>query len=278
MSLSATAFVLSFAGAACGAVTGSFLNVAIHRLPRLIDAADAADRHISVSGYICALSWPPSHCAACGHRLLWRDNIPILSYIALRGRCRACHEPYGIRYLAVEVLAALAFGYCAIAFGLTAEALLSGLFLAVLVALSIIDFEEQLLPDALLAPLFLLGLLFHGFYGGGLLSALMGAAAGFGVLWLIRASYRLYAGVEGMGYGDVKLAGALGAWLGVTAVPAVLGLGFAAGVAVMLPFALIGKAGRRIAIPFGPFLAFAGACVFLIPGLAGAALRLFAPV
>lgn len=266
--------VLSFVGACFGAVAGSFLNVVIHRVPRLIDSHDG---HVSAAEYISGLAWPPSHCPGCHHRLGWRDNVPILSYFALRGRCRFCHQPYGPRYLVVEILAAAAFAYCMATLGLTPKGFLGALFLAGLMALTIIDIEEQLLPDALLAPLFCLGIAFHSLYGGGIADALLGAAAGYGVLWLIRESYRLYAGVEGMGYGDVKFASVIGAWLGAAAIPAVFAIAFTGGVALMLPFALSGRIATRMAIPFGPFLAFGGSCAFVVPSLAGVAASLFVP-
>ena len=186
--LIATAF-LSLVGACFGAIAGSFLNVVIHRVPRLIDSHDGP---VSVSQYVAGLSWPGSHCAQCSHPLSWRDNIPVLSYLLLRGHCRFCGESYGRRYLIVEILAALAFAYCLATLGLTAKAFLAALFLAALIALTIIDIEDQLLPDIVLAPLFALGLAFQAIYGSGIAGAAIGAAAGYASLWLIREGYRLY--------------------------------------------------------------------------------------
>jgi leader peptidase (prepilin peptidase)/N-methyltransferase len=260
-----TPLFVAFVGACFGAVAGSFLNVVIHRIPRLIDAGEGG---VTLGRYVSGLAWPPSHCPCCEHRLDLRDNIPILSYAVLRGRCRFCHERYGMRYLAVEALAAIVFGACFVVFGATAEAFLSASIIAGLAALCIIDMEEQLLPDALLAPLFCMGLSFHALYSGGLADAVMGAAAGYGVLWLIRQAYRLYAGIEGMGGGDLKLAAALGAWLGLAAMPAMLFIAFAAGVALTLPMALSGRVEGRTPVPFGPFLVLGGLCVFVLPGLA----------
>lgn len=265
----------SAAGASLGAVAGSFLNVVIHRVPRLIDSHEGA---VSVSEYVSGLAWPPSHCPGCSHRLAWRDNVPILSYFMLGGRCRFCRQAYGPRYLVVEIAAAAAFAFCTATLGFSANAFLSALFLGGLIALTAIDIEEQLLPDVLLAPLFCLGLAFHGLYGAGIPDALWGAAAGYGVLRLIGESYRLYSGVDGMGYGDVKFAGVIGAWLGLAAMPVVFAIAFTSGVALMLPFALSGRLASRTAIPFGPFLAFGGFCAFAMPGLAAAMIRLFVPV
>ena len=257
--------LLSLVGACFGAIAGSFLNVVIHRVPRLIDSHDGP---VSVRQYVAGLSWPGSHCAQCSHPLQWRDNIPLLSYLLLRGHCRFCGESYGRRYLLVEMLAAVAFAYCLATLGLTAKAFLAALFLAALIALTIIDIEEQLLPDIVLAPLFALGLAFQAIYGSGIAAAATGAAAGYASLWLIREAYRLYSGSEGMGYGDVKFAGALGAWLGISVMPALFAVAFVSGLAVSVPLLLIGRVGRQAAIPFGPFLAFAGGILFLVPSAA----------
>jgi leader peptidase (prepilin peptidase)/N-methyltransferase len=265
----------SATGAAFGAIAGSFLNVVIHRVPRLIDSHDGP---IPVMAYVSGLAWPPSHCPGCNHPLAWRDNVPILSYFALGGCCRFCRQSYGWRYLAVELAGAAAFAYCVAILGFSAQGFLAALFLGGLIALIAIDIEEHLLPDAVLAPLFCLGLAFQGLYGGGLLDAGLGAAAGYGVLRLIAESYRLYSGTDGMGYGDVKFAGAIGTWIGVAAMPAMFAIAFISGVAVTLPLALSGRLASRAAIPFGPFLAFGGFCAFAIPGLPPAMMRLFLPV
>lgn len=270
--LLSTAF-LSIVGAVFGAIAGSFLNVVIHRVPQLIDAQDG---NVSARQYLAGLAWPASHCAQCSHPLAWRDNVPLLSYLVLRGRCRFCREIYGARYLIVEILTALTFACCLASLGLTGKAFLAAMFLAGLIALTVIDIEEQLLPDVVLAPLFFLGLMFQALYGSGILTAALGAAAGYGALWLIRESYRLYAGIEGMGYGDVKFAGVLGAWLGLSALPVMFMIAFASGVAVSLPLLLTGRAGKQTALPFGPFLAFAGALAFVTPTVTPLLLNLFA--
>src|SRR4051812_20310709 len=142
--------ILFVIGACFGAVAGSFLNVVVHRIPRLIDAHDG---EVSVLQYLTGLAWPASHCPHCSHTLAWRDNVPVFSYLLLRGQCRFCHKSYGRRYLIVELLAALAFAYCVATLGLTTKAFLSAYLLTGLVALAIIDIEEQLLPDIVLAPL-----------------------------------------------------------------------------------------------------------------------------
>ena len=266
-------FSLAALGALCGAIAGSFLNVVIHRTPLLIEYGE---RSVSPLQYLRGLSWPASHCPCCKAQLRWYDNIPILSYIVLRGRCRACAAPYGARYLVVESLSALAVASCVLQFGATATAVFSSIFVLGLLALTFIDLEEQLLPDAIVFPLLLLGIVFNGIYRDALMDASSGALVGFSVLWLIRASYQAYAGIEGLGYGDLKLAAMIGAWLGLAAVPAVLFMAFAIGVVLMAPMLLAGNIDQRTAVPFGPFLAVSAASVLVLPRLAGLPFNLFA--
>jgi leader peptidase (prepilin peptidase)/N-methyltransferase len=195
----------------------------------------------------------------------------------LHGRCRFCRTSYGVHYLIVELLTAAAFAYCAFVFGLTPKAFLGATTIAGLIALCVIDIEEQLLPDAILVPLFCLGFAFHALYAGGVIDAALGAIAGYAALWLIRTSYRCYSGIEGMGYGDVKLAAVLGAWLGMEAIPVVLFIAFAGGVTLMLPLTLLGRIDKGAPIPFGPFLALGGLCGFLVPHLGAIGTRIFFP-
>ena len=271
----ASVLLSSFLGGCLGAVAGSFLNVVIHRVPRLIEAGG---ERISLTAYVSGLAWPASHCPSCERHLNRRDNIPILSYVMLHGRCRFCRTSYGAHYLMVELFTAAAFAYCAFMFGLTPKAFLGATTIAGLIALCVIDIEEQLLPDAILAPLFCLSFAYHVLYAGGTFDAALGAVMGYGVLWLIRVSYQYYRGTEGLGYGDVKLAAAIGAWVGMEAIPVVLFIAFAAGVMAMLPLALLGRIGKGAPIPFGPFLAFGGLCGFLVPNLGAIGTRIFFPV
>jgi prepilin signal peptidase PulO-like enzyme (type II secretory pathway) len=189
--LASTAF-LSLIGACFGAIAGSFLSVVVYRVPRLIEAHDG---DVSLGQYLHGLAWPGSHCPHCSHPLAWRDNVPILSYVVLGGRCRFCRESYGPRYLIVELLAALVFAYCVATLGLTTKAFLAAYLLAGLVALAIIDIEQQA-PSRhhTRAAFFASGLLFRVCTGSGVAEAALGAGAGYGALWLIRESYRLYAG------------------------------------------------------------------------------------
>jgi len=266
--------LLGSMGALAGAIAGSFLNVVIHRVPKLIDASEEG---LTPLALLKGLSWPSSHCPACGHALRVRDNIPVLAYLALRGRCRFCQARFGLRYLIVELVTAAAFAYCFAAFGLTGKAVLGAGLAAMLIALIAIDLEEQLLPDLLLAPLLALGLAFQALYGAGLADAALGGAVGFGALWLVRAAYLAYAKIEGMGWGDVKFAGVIGAWVGFSAIPGALMIAFAGGVALTLPFMALGWLNPKTPVPFGPFLALGGICVGAAPGLTQAMLSVFAP-
>ena len=266
--------LLALTGAVFGAIAGSFLNVVIHRIPKLIDASE---RGLTVPAALKGLSWPASHCPCCQHPLGIADNVPIAAYVALRGRCRFCAKPYGARYLIVELITAAAFAYCFATFGFTGKAMLGAGFAALMIALIAIDLEEQLLPDMLLAPLLALGLAFQAFYGAGLVDAALGGAAGFGALWLVRSAYLAYAKIEGMGWGDVKFAGAIGVWAGLSAMPGVLMIAFAGGVALTLPFMALGWLNAKTPVPFGPFLALGGICAMVAPRLPQAMLVAFAP-
>ena len=256
--------ILLITGAVIGAVWGSFLNVVIHRTPRLIDAHQDG---LTAKEFLRGLSWPASHCPKCAHPLRWRDNIPILSYVLLRGRCRTCGQKYGARYLAVEVLGAVIVAYCAVRFGPGAQAVFASIFGLGLLALTFIDIQEQLLPDVIVLPLLAVGLLFNSLYGAGPIDAVLGGALGFCILWAIRAVYRLARGIEGMGFGDLKLAAMIGAWLGLQAIPTVLLVAFMAGVVFMLPLSLLGRLDEKTPVPFGPFLALGGVMAVVLPNL-----------
>jgi leader peptidase (prepilin peptidase)/N-methyltransferase len=265
-------YVLALFGAVAGAILGSFLNVVIHRTPRIIDGGE---KSVSPVEFLHGLAWPPSHCPHCKHAVAWRDNIPLLSYLSLRGRCRGCRQPYGARYVIVEAVSALATAFCAVHFGGTPMAVFASIFVLGLIALTFIDIEEQLLPDALVFPLFALGLVFNILFHDSFYDACAGAFAGFAALWVVRASYQAYAGIEGLGYGDLKLAAMIGAWLGFAAVPAVLFMAFAIGVVIMGPLLLLGRLDQRTPVPFGPFLAVSAACVLSLPTLSSFPMSLF---
>jgi leader peptidase (prepilin peptidase) / N-methyltransferase len=216
---------------------GSFLNVVAARLPE---------------GR--SLVHPPSACGACGTQIAWRDNVPIVSYLLLRGRCRSCGESIGRRYLAVELLTGLLIAACFLAFGATAEAFVASYFCAVLVVLSAIDVERRILPDRIVLPsaaaILVAQLVLHPERWLEWILAPLGAAA-----FLLAA---LIAYPRGMGMGDVKLCLLLGAMLGKLVVVALMIGMVAALVPAVVLLARHGTAARKMAIPFGPFLAFGG--------------------
>lgn len=253
--------------AACtvlGLLVGSFLNVVIHRLPLIMERdwqaqcaqmrGDAAPHPEPLS-----LARPRSRCPQCGHAITALENIPVLSWLALRGRCRGCGGAISARYPMVELLCAALSGYAAWHFGpgwTTAGALV---LLWALLALTFIDFDTQLLPDAITLPLLWAGLLFN-LWGSftDLQSAVIGAMAGYLSLWLVYQGFRLATGREGMGFGDFKLLGAIGAWLGWQMLPLVILLSSLVGSVAGVALIVLARHGRATPIPFGPYLAAAG--------------------
>jgi len=258
-----------------GLVVGSFLNVVIHRLPKMLErewdaqAADlleqkgSADAVAKLRGTGSAARYnlvtPPSTCPRCGHRIRAWENIPILSYLFLRARCSACKAPISIRYPIVEALAGILSGYIGWRYGLT-TATLGGLFLAwSLIALTAIDIDTQLLPDDITLPLIWLGLLvnLNGTFVP-LQSAVIGAVAGYLSLWAVYWLFKIATGKEGMGYGDFKLLAAIGAWLGWKMLPVVILLSSLVGAVVGIGLIVFARHGRNTPIPFGPYIAAAG--------------------
>lgn len=253
-----------------GLCIGSFLNVVIHRLPQMLDRgwkAECADM-LGVKVDLppeMTLSTPRSRCPSCGHAIAWYENIPVLSYLWLRGKCSACKTPISVRYPFVEVLTAAIFAALAWRFGAHPTTLLWCAFAAVLVALAGIDWDTTLLPDGLTLPLLWGGLVAAALgLTTSLSSAVWGAVAGYLSLWSVYWLFKLATGKEGMGYGDFKLLAALGAWLGASMVlPVVLGasiFGAVVGIAMKLNSSL--REGRYV--PFGPFLAGSGLAVLLL--------------
>ena len=245
-----------------GLIVGSFLNVVIHRLPIMLERewrVESAPEVPQADAEKFNLVVPRSRCPHCGHGITAFENLPILSYLLLRGRCSACHAPISPRYALVEVITGFLSAWVAWHFGWGPQAL-GALFLTWgLVALAGIDIEKQLLPDRITLPLLWLGLLFntrHVFTD--LQSAVVGAAAGYLALWAVYHAFRSLTGKEGMGYGDFKLYALLGAWLGWQELPVVLML--AAGVGAVTGLVLLGlkRLQQGAPIPFGPFLAAAG--------------------
>lgn len=246
-----------------GAAVGSFVSVMAARLPPLMLASPTG--HVAPYRALTALSFPASHCSSCKAPLAWQDNIPFVSWLLLRGRCRSCGHTFGAAYLLLELGGALAGLASVQLFGWSLEGALSFLLLTVLLALSAIDLKEMLLPDLLVLPLLPAGLLFQGLYGDGFVSGLIGAAAAFAVMWGIGTAYGLLRHAEGMGGGDIKLAGALGAWLGIAKIPFFLLGAFATGVVVMGLFLALKRGDKNAPLPFGPFLAASAALLVLRP-------------
>ena len=247
-----------------GLFVGSFLNVVIHRLPQMMERdwqAQAAELRGEPTPHIehFNLATPRSRCPHCGHLITALENIPLISYLALRGRCRHCGAGIGKRYPIVEALSALLSGYAAWYFGFGLAAVAALLFIWTLLALAFIDIDTQLLPDDLTLPLLWLGLLFNlGDTFTDLSSAVIGAMAGYLVLWAVYWLFKLATGKEGMGYGDFKLLAAIGAWLGWQILPLTLLLSSLVGALVGIALIVFARHGRNVPIPFGPYLAAAG--------------------
>jgi leader peptidase (prepilin peptidase)/N-methyltransferase len=252
-----------------GLIVGSFLNVVIHRIPVMLQRetdnfiAIERDEPTPHEGHY-SLLFPRSACPACGHGLSVLDNIPLLSWVWLRGRCRYCRAPISARYPLVELLSALLSGWVIWRLGSDVNGLAALLLVWILLALAFIDLDTQFLPDDLTLPLLWVGLLFNiSAIFTPLTDAVLGAAAGYLVLWLVYWGYRLVTGKEGMGYGDFKLLAALGAWLGWMMLPLIVLLSSAVGAVVGVLLILLRGHQRDKPIPFGPFLALAGVVALL---------------
>jgi len=248
-----------------GLAIGSFLNVVIYRLPRMMER-EWRDQCAELHGESAPpaprfnLATPPSSCPGCGHRIRAVENIPLVSYLVLRGKCAACGARISPRYPIVEALAAVAAGYSAWQFGFGWAAFGAMAFLWSMIALSFIDFDTQLLPDSITLPLLWAGLLINlrGTFVD-LPSAVIGAAAGYLVLWAVYWGFKLLTGKEGMGFGDFKLLGAIGAWLGWKMLPLVILLSSFVGAVIGVVLIILARRGREVPMPFGPYLAAAGA-------------------
>jgi leader peptidase (prepilin peptidase)/N-methyltransferase len=253
-----------------GLIVGSFLNVVIHRVPLMLqrqwrsecrellelEKSTSADANETARFNLVV---PGSHCPHCGHKIRAYENIPLLSYLVLGGKCSACGGRISLRYPAVELLSGLLALAVAWQFGFTVQTLSALIFTWTLIALSGIDIDHQLLPDNITLPLLWLGLsLSLGAVFVELREAVIGAAAGYLSLWLVYHAFRLLTGKEGMGYGDFKLFAVIGAWLGWAALPLVILLSSLVGAAVGLSLILLRGRDRSVPIPFGPYLAAAG--------------------
>ena len=254
---------------ALGLLVGSFLNVVIYRIPKMMQRE--SDNYVAQeSGKELPhpdrfnLIVPRSACPQCGHRITALENIPVLSYLFLRGKCSECKAAIPWRYPLIELISGLLAAYLIWRFGSGLAGLSSLVFLWLLIAMTFIDLDTQLLPDDLTFLLLWCGLLVNldGAFVP-LADAVIGAAAGYLSLWSIYWLFKLTTGKEGMGYGDFKLLAALGAWLGWKMLPAIILLSSVVGAVVGISLILFAKHGREKPIPFGPYLAAAGLITLL---------------
>jgi len=247
-----------------GLLVGSFLNVVIHRLPKMMErdwlsqCAEFRGEPLPESERL-TLAVPRSRCPQCGHMITALENIPVLSWLILGGKCSGCKATISIRYPIVEALTGLLSAFAALQFGVAWTTGAALLLIWSLIALTFIDVDTQLLPDSITLPLTWLGLLFNisGTFTD-LQSAVVGAVAGYLSLWSVYWGFKLITGKEGMGYGDFKLLAALGAWLGWQLLPLTILLSSLVGAVVGIALIVLAKHGRNVPIPFGPYLAAAG--------------------
>ncbi|EHQ57857.1 prepilin signal peptidase PulO-like peptidase [gamma proteobacterium HIMB55] len=260
---------LSIALGVLGLVVGSFLNVVIHRLPKMMErqwereCAEFVGEEFrgeelhETKPY--SLAFPGSHCPSCGAEITALQNIPVLSYLFLRGRCANCGVAISVRYPLVELLTAAIWILCGLSFGVSNALAAAMLLTGVLIALTAIDLDHQLLPDSLTLPLLWVGLLINidaTFVS--LESAVLGAVFGYLCLWSVYWLFKIITGKEGMGYGDFKLLAALGAWFGLSALPTIVLLSSLVGAVIGIALIVTGRQRRETPMPFGPFLTGAG--------------------
>ena len=253
-----------------GLLVGSFLNVVIHRLPKMMEREWHANclelqgklelqnkEVLSQTKY--NIVTPRSACPKCGHNISALENIPVISWLMLSGKCKSCKTSISLRYPLIEAITGALIGAVAYKYGFTATTFFAWIFVFALVTLTFIDFDTQLLPDDITLPLLWLGLIFN--MNGGftdLKSAVLGAIFGYLILWSVYWAFKLVTGKEGMGYGDFKLLAAIGAWFGWQMLPAVILLSSVVGAIIGIGLIVFkGKEGGT-AIPFGPFLALGG--------------------
>ena len=251
-----------------GLVLGSFLNVVILRLPQQLKAQwkNESEVFLGVAQEvknevqpINTLLWPPSHCTNCGQRIKPWQNIPVISYLLLKGRCNTCSHPISFQYPFVELFTGFVLAVTAAYSGDAINAIYAILFTLCLITLAGIDVNEKLLPDQITLPLLWIGLFanINGTFAP-LPDAVTGAIAGYLSLWILYWVFKLVTGKEGMGYGDFKLLAALGAWLGWQMLPLIILISSAVGAVIGIAAILLGGQDRDLQIPFGPFLAGAG--------------------
>jgi len=249
-----------------GLILGSFLNVVIHRLPKMMErdwraqcAELAGAAPAGGAGERYDLFYPRSRCPHCDHAIPAWENIPVVSYLIQRGRCTACGQHISLRYPVVEVATAALLMTVAGHYGFGWQALGASVLSCALLALSAIDIDQQLLPDAITLPLLWLGIGFNlfGTYAS-LHDSVIGAMTGYLSLWLVYMAFKLATGKEGMGYGDFKLLALLGAWAGWQALPVIIILASLVGAVLGIALIVVKSRDRSVPIPFGPYLACAG--------------------
>jgi len=256
---------LVVAAVVAGLMVGSFLNVVIHRLPKMLERQWRAECAELAGGTPLApvarydLAVPRSTCPKCGSKITAAQNIPLVSYLVLRGRCANCREPISPRYPVVEAVSGALAGYVAWRYGLSSALFGALIFTWAMIALTFIDLDTFYLPDSITLPLLWAGLLFNtGATFIDLSSAVIGAVAGYLALWSVFWAFKFATGKEGMGYGDFKLLAAIGAWLGWKMLPLVILLSSVVGAVVGIALIVFAKHAREKPIPFGPYLAVAG--------------------
>lgn len=252
-----------------GLLIGSFLNVVIYRVPKMMQRE--SDNYVAHESGLSLphtdrfnLMLPRSACPHCGHQIGALENIPVVSYLFLKGKCTSCKAPISARYPIIELLTGALSALLIWRFGAGLAGLATLLFAYLLIAMTFIDADTQLLPDDLTLPLLWAGLLvnLNGTFAA-LPDAVIGAAAGYLILWSIYWLFKLATGKEGMGYGDFKLLAALGAWLGWSMLPIIILLSSVVGATVGIFLIVFTKRGRDNPIPFGPYLAAAGMIALL---------------
>lgn len=250
----------------CGLATGSFLNVVIYRLPKMMfaDWRSQCCELLEVEVETTTekkfnLCTPASSCPACGHKIRAWENIPVLSYLFLKGRCSSCSDKISIRYPLIECVSAIIAVIAAIRFGVSLQALLAMFLSWSLLCLTMIDFDHKLLPDDITLPLLWLGIIANMFgLFTDLYSSLFGVILGYLAFWSVYILFKLTTGKEGMGHGDFKLLAMLGAWLGWQQLPLIIILSSFVGAVVGIALMVLAKHERSTPIPFGPYIAVAG--------------------
>ena len=259
-------YILIVCVVALSLLVGSFLNVVIYRLPVMMerDWRNQCSEFLNVPNESASkerfnIAFPPSRCPHCGHRITARENIPIVSYVMLGGRCSACGKGIAIRYPIIELIAGIMCGVVAWRYGYSVETAGALLMTYALIALTAIDFDRQLLPDDITLPMLWIGLMMSTYeVYADMTSAIFGAVAGYLSLWSVYKIFKWATGKEGMGYGDFKLLAMLGAWLGWQSIPVIILLSSLVGAVVGITLVVVARHDRSIPIPFGPYLAAAG--------------------